>query len=411
MTGELCAKKFKKLIKNKEGLIIDEVSMVPLDIYRILVKLPKEFKIYLFGDFRQIQPIEENDINYENSELLKQLVNGNQIILRKQCRADAEFANECVQAFDTNKWDELLSGLQPRQDQTELNIVKTNLCRVFINSTMIKERATRDLETRRKQSTAPKYQVGSLDITQKQRAWGVAESPRKLGGEFPYIYKGLPIIANETVQGIKCDLYNGEQYVIDTILNDRIFILKRKLVLDFKAKGMWITYAQLSAHFSPGYAITVNKIQGATIDIPHSIWEFEAMDRYAKYTALTRTKNKKLISFRSFSFNFENILNLNSGKKAFIYEITDGHKSYIGSTPRSIEERWKEHVSVYQNSNWRVHRYMRKQGAENFKIKKICEFDYASQSHIRQVESYFIQLHDTRLNQRDPETNRPIFQC
>jgi hypothetical protein len=416
MTGELCAKKFKNLIKNKKGIIIDECFMVTMDIYRILVKLPKEFKIYLFGDSRQIKPIEENEFDYENSELLKQLVEGNQIILRKQCRADAEFANKCVKAFDEDKWDEFIAVRADIESvNTQLNIVKTNLCRVMINDFMINKMVSRHTE-----SSIPKNQsipLSSESGIQKFSSTRFSTpTPIKLNkGEFSYIYRGLPVIANETVRGVRefeigtpNDIFNGQQFTISFIVKNAVCLTKRNLTGKFDPKTIWISYDFLARNFSPAYAITVNKLQGATLSIPHAIWEWQSMDKHARYTAVTRTTKKELLSIYKFSVPIEKTFNLITGKRAYLYEITDGKKRYVGSTTRSIETRWEEHLQAYETENWRVYKYMRKVGVEHFKIKKLFEFDYASLSHVRKAERHQIELLQPQLNERDPETNRPI---
>lgn len=355
MTGEICTKNYKQLIK-KQGLIIDEISMVPLEIYRFLTKLPKDFKLYIFGDFRQLPPVEQVRNDYDH--LLNQLVNGNQIILRKQCRADAKFANECIQCFDNNDF----SSFKPKQQtiaKDQLNIVKTNLCRVILNEQMM-EKCKPDNAIKGK-------------------------------GEFKYIYEGMPIIANHTDKEL--NIFNGEQYKIESIQEN----------INIGSKS--ITHEQLNL-FSPAYAITVNKAQGATIDIPYSIWEFSKMDKHAKYTALTRATNRNLISLYDCDISINEALNVNSGKTAFIYKITDGNNFYIGSTTRTIEERWNEHIN--SKENWKLYQYMRE---GNFNIEPVKQFNYVSDHQVKLIESYYIEQLKPTLNERHPYYNIALSIC
>ena len=163
---------------------------------------------------------------------------------------------------------------------------------------------------------------------------------------------------------------------------------------------MWINQEQLEDYFSPSYAITVNQAQGATVDRPYSICGFQMMDKHSKYTALTRATNPNLISIYNYNVSVKEALNLDSGRIAYIYEISDGINSYIGST-----SRFEEHKEAHKFQNWNLYEYMRKIGVYKFETRKVCKFKYVSESQIRRLEQYYIQKLKPTLNQRDPVKN------
>lgn len=57
-----------------------------------------------------------------------------------------------------------------------------------------------------------------------------------------------------------------------------------------------------------------------------------------------------------------------------IYKITNlkNNKTYVGQTTRSLEKRWKDHISYFKKSvDYILYRAMKKHGIENFKIEQI----------------------------------------
>ena len=219
-----------------------------------------------------------------------------------------------------------------------------------------------------------------------------------LKDEFSYIYKGLPIISIKTEEGKYCKLFNGEQYTIQLIYEEKIGISLRQLNNDIKWKTMWITKEQLLSHFRPAYAITINKAQGDTYTIPHSIWKFEIMNRNAKYTSITRTTNSKNVSVYNYTASIFDMISCKTGKKAYIYKITDGIDVYIGSTNRTIEKRWEEHKQAMETENWRLYKQMR---LKEFKIEVVLEFDYVSDSQMKKLEQHYIEGLQPSLNERN----------
>lgn len=77
----------------------------------------------------------------------------------------------------------------------------------------------------------------------------------------------------------------------------------------------------------------------------------------------------------------------------YIYKITNkvNNKIYIGQTRRTIEERWREHLSrISQKSNTYLYNAIRKYGKENFVIEKIeeCQDDEIDKKEIFYIEKF-----------------------
>ena len=76
---------------------------------------------------------------------------------------------------------------------------------------------------------------------------------------------------------------------------------------------------------------------------------------------------------------------------AKIYRITNliNDSTYIGMTSRTLNERWKEHISKSKkdSKNNRVYQWVKQYGEENFTIEQIDETFYR---HRLIVEQYYI---------------------
>lgn len=82
---------------------------------------------------------------------------------------------------------------------------------------------------------------------------------------------------------------------------------------------------------------------------------------------------------------------------AFIYKIENivNHKIYIGKTTRSLEERWKEHVSGSRNPSPTSHLYnaIKYWGVDNFNISVLVE---CSEKDLDSMEKKMIEEYNTR---------------
>jgi hypothetical protein len=281
-------KTMSQIINKYDGIVIDEINQFPAFLYRILSKLPPNFKIYGFGDFRQEEPIEEkrlNGFNYYDSQVFILLFNGNLIQLEKQCRSDTSYADACIKFHDTEDFNVIkpfLSGSSSLENKNELNITRTNITRKFINNHFMKLIGSKIKDKRKIKKNSPQ-------------------------GQDMYLYEGLPVIANKTSKEYK--FFNNEMFVVVDCCVKNEDIKEEKHIVRLKTRSLNkntiikvidIPIFVYQRSFYPGYACTTYSIEGATIDIPHTIHEFNDMKIKSKYTALTRTVNSNLITI-----NFE----------------------------------------------------------------------------------------------------------
>jgi hypothetical protein len=209
-------------------------------------------------------------------------------------------------------------------------------------------------------------------------------------------------ICNFTKKKDALHLYNGEQYVIKSIEENLVNLETRQINKDIQIKTLSLTKDNIAEYFSPCYAFTSYKAEGLTIGHPYTIWEFNSMHYKTKYTALTRATSSTNVYINNNNLNLM-YLEVKSDNLARIYIITDGEQQYIGSTRRTIQERFEEHKESKENT--KLYRYMRNKGVDKFYIHELYEFNYVSKHHIERIEKYFIQKHDTierGLNMRLP---------
>ena len=382
MTDSANPKQFSQILKKKKGIIIDEVNQCPKSIFRILVQLPREFKIYAFGDHRQELPVKETK-HFIETKMFMLLMHCNKIILSKQCRADAKYADACARYHDllannqkTIIMDEFIR-VNDGSIEHDYNIVKTNLCRCVINERMMFKYKPAECE--------------KLEPTDKNKE-----------SQTMYLYEGLPLICNFTKKKNALHLYNGEQFIIKSIEDNYVYLETRQINKDIQIKTMSLTKDNIAEYSSPCYAFTSYKAEGLTIGHPYTIWEFNSMHYKTKYTALTRATSSTNVYINKDNLNLMD-LEVKSDNIARIYIITDGEQQYIGSTRRTIQERFEEHKESKENT--KLYRYMRNKGVDKFFIHELYEFNYVSKHHIERIEKYFIQKHDTierGLNMRLP---------
>ena len=84
----------------------------------------------------------------------------------------------------------------------------------------------------------------------------------------------------------------------------------------------------------------------------------------------------------------------------YVYKIqnTENGKCYIGITSRTVDERWKDHLSrvaCYERNN-RLYFAIRKYGIEKFEVETIGQSE--SDDIIRSLESKYIREYDSYNN-------------
>jgi len=75
-------------------------------------------------------------------------------------------------------------------------------------------------------------------------------------------------------------------------------------------------------------------------------------------------------------------------------------KVYVGTTHKSIEERFREHIKTSKlknsNSHQAIHKAIIKHGADRFKVELLSEYDTATQAYDAEIK--YIQQYNSRNN-------------
>lgn len=309
-------KKIRQIISNYKGIIIDEISMIPLSIWRILNQLPETFKIYAFGDYRQLPPVEpgQDRAVYLDSNMIKLLLR-NKITFTKQYRSDKAWANACEKYHD-----EIEKNLNGLRRISYFMFLKTH---PILNNRIIKDFINTWDDGKVKYGSTPKKgiykDVKSIDIEHdinivkindlrilinhfKMKAYRGEKRKVTFYEQEGYLYHGLPIISVENNKEL--DIFNNGIYQVKFFNDQKITIEPHKtIVSQYIPKNLEIdlTYEQFQK-FNPFYAGTVHKLQGQTIVAPHTIWEFNRMCAKGRYTSLTRAKDSKLITIKNMRY-------------------------------------------------------------------------------------------------------------
>ena len=235
----------RSIIDNIKVCFIDEVSLVPAHIYNYILLLKRiGVKIYIFGDFNQIAPIEDVKRDYENSIVLKQLTSYNRVILTHNYRSDSQYVKICrTGAFP--------EGYFIRNNEAHNEYDKFNIAR---------------------------YRDICNDINKK-----CADIYGKHGEN------GSRLIIN--INNRKLSIYKNQFY--EVINKDEKKI--KQLFVDDAVERVIIDWDALIRCSGLGYCTTVEKSQGLTIKEKYTIYNYNIFDLPHRYVALTRTSNKDLV--------------------------------------------------------------------------------------------------------------------
>lgn len=231
---------YNKKFKDVKVVFIDEVSMIPSNLY-VLLQIFKEIgaKVFIFGDLSQISPVNDS-YDFMNGVLLKQLANYNMLVLTKNYRSaiSGDFA------YKASK------GLITRDDisKTMDASIKFNIC--YYNRTVD--------HVNKKMALI----YGALgDVGSRVRIIKTVAKFKIVKNQF------YEIINNNQIKQLFIDYDN----VLNLDIND---IIK---------------------YCSLGFSTTSDKSQGLTIREPYAIYNFDEMDIKRRYVALTRTDDIKKI--------------------------------------------------------------------------------------------------------------------
>ena len=265
------SKKTIKKIKNMnlELIIIDEISMINKELWKLLLLLKEETKIkfLLIGDEKQLPPIEDDGIEreYFNSSIVKFLSNYNKINLTIKKRYDEKLSKILDDIDNIDKKD------LGKKCETKINICFLNKTRKEVN----------------KYWNNKEKENGSLFIK--------ADEDDEMTQDI-YLYSGLPLIARRNTQEGE-EMINNEKFILDGYDNEYLYLSSERPDENgksFKHK-IDIKINDIHKYFLLNYCSTTHKAQGETIKENFTIYDFNLMSKKCKYTALSRAKSAEQI--------------------------------------------------------------------------------------------------------------------
>ena len=264
----------KRAYKHKI-LIVDEMSMIPRELWQALSMYYPDSIIIGLGDFSQLPPVNEWGGHREHSSMFKALF-PYKLELTKVYRCK----DPALMAIQTDCRNGNMSTVPVQKKIRRLdmvNICDTNVMRKSINDQVIKSR----------------------NLPSTHNIDNICES-EKYKQNYP-ISKGLPLVRLSRDQLKNCalkdlpepvrEMANSSKWIITAIDGDEITMAKlanfvpTEITCTFTMNTKWFGHC-----FTPAYAITLYKAQGETLEMPHTIHEWERMkyDKRYAYTALTR---------------------------------------------------------------------------------------------------------------------------
>ena len=289
--------KLKKLTKFMETqldyIFVDEVSMLHSNFYKILmiIKQLKKCKIIVSGDFNQLDVVGDlHKYDYQNSSILKQLCDHNNINLQTCRRSDDKLFN--LIQFDN------ITNLTVDDFKNDLNIDnKINIC--WTNNTRKTINQKFMQMAYKKAKTANYISLKKLEHDDNSQ-------------DVILLHK-TPLIAKVNDKSLQ--LINNERYIIKKVVkNTRELIVENvrqvvkrddegvlltdedgNVVMHTITKTITIQADAFQKLFRIGYAFTTHSAQGMSIDQPYTIHEFGKMGQKLKYVALSRaTKHENI---------------------------------------------------------------------------------------------------------------------
>ena len=294
-----------------EWVFIDEISMINSSLWGVIRDIKRQygFKFVLSGDFGQLDPVETNIYDVENSEVFSEICDGQLLEFTKDWRAqnDPEYALFTQDKLKVRNG-EMIDFKTYEKKECRKSLAWTNSTRKAINLKWMNKEA-------------------------KENKHIIVDNIK--------VFKGLPIIANKTIsiaqyseskegekkqKDMKQDVKNNEEFEVVDYTEKYIKIKNNRLSFQIKYDSM--------KHFDLAYCITVHKAQGSTFNFEFSIYEYSRFDKKLLYTAISRSTQKSFINFMPYS---------PTTKKGYIYKISnETGRVYIGSTVNT-EERWAQH--------------------------------------------------------------------
>mgnify|MGYP003630293586 CR=1 FL=1 len=271
-SGKINAKYYHSKLNNAEVIIVDEISMLNVDLWKIfeMIKHTKpNIRFVLSGDYRQLPPIEVDGLyDYFNHPVIKYICDFNRVELTKVKRYDNELYELSEKVWNNTINEEDIKNMTKNDKNliynADTNIVWTNKKRKQLNK-MCNEYHSKNADE-------------FLMVEYK-------------GDENKYneniiIYKGVKLLCNISCK--KLDIRKNETLIVDKFDDKNIYIGDKVIPVD-----------KIHKTFILGYAMTTYKSQGDTYKGLINIFEYDIImqDKRFLYTAITRATKYNNVNF------------------------------------------------------------------------------------------------------------------
>jgi hypothetical protein len=275
---------------NNEEINVDETSMISPKLWAIFINIKLNnpgIKMRFSGDFNQIQFIPElseyerelrNYPRIEDCSFFAWLCDYNKVILNKSYRADKEL--DAV--LRTRKNYETICGDHKLSD---INVCHTNEKRMSLNISCNKRNKNKV--------------IGQITLSETMKKREIKDD----------IYKDIEITEQYDINlKENTPWYSKQNNKKLNILKNEFYTLtmndKKEYVMTAGIKGIeqigenvviFKNAEEINKYFSLAYAMTIFKLQGATITEPYIIheWNHFYNDKYIRYTACSRAKRAR----------------------------------------------------------------------------------------------------------------------
>ena len=339
----------------KEGvkyIFVDEISMIPSWLWNVIAHVKEQYG-FIFtgcGDWKQLKPVDEENIDFENSWIVKYVFNNTSYELTKVWRFnDSRLLRDAHAASNG----ESINFSDYKKEEYPLALCHTNDAVDAINKKWNDYYAA--------QHTQIKEVTGHDKIKFK-------------------LYAGLKVMAYKSDNNYA---FTNSQELVVTSFTETEFVVK-----DSKGVEMRLENKHL-AKFKPAFAMTVHKAQGSTFNCSISIYEYKSMKHDMLYVALTRATD-----FNNVNFCEIEQYNPYSG---CVYSYDYGGRFYIGSTT-NLEKRRREHAQNIRHGFKFTQAINQYGGLHNFKHKVLKTLKFSNIRDLRRLEDQLIIKYDSVNN-------------
>lgn len=362
-------------------LLLDEIFITPSELVAnigLAKVINPNLVIIGFGDTNQTIPVEdnkqENTYNYNQSYFfMNEIFQSRSLTLkyRTDCGRYNQETLDVVEEFSA-QGEITTYEFQAPDDDLTINICKLNSTKCRVDKYHMMKQAEGMTHTLKIENDKPKK----------------SQLPEVI------LYEGIEVMSN-TNRCFKCSeeksipICNRQRLTIDNWDDDNIFM---KVDDD---THIIVPIKYFNSSFELCFCTTVYKYQGSSIETDYNILDVNSMTKEEFNTAITRTSpSLNLIHmdyphgkiFRPHKYRFKTFqFNPTPPKIGNIYKIvnTQTDEFYIGSTMRTIEERFSEHK---KDKTCTMMPIIQEGGEENFNISLLYNVSVFSESQLKRYE-------------------------